>query len=190
MGWTWGYAQYYKNGKVDRKAECDDLYTCEYNGAVSRVLKSAMVGAVYYAAVETVRDGNRTVWAAVCLTSTDKGEFGYKDMDETCGPADCKCPPSILKLLTETESEWANNWRKRCWEYAEMKKREVNFSKFTIGTVISFYTLTDSKHFYKGTKITLEKISKSRWSGMGYRWSTTVIKSYLKGGELTVERRG
>lgn len=188
MGWTWGNAQYYKNGKVDRKAECDDLYTCEYNGAVSRVLKSAMVGAVYYAAVETVRDENRTVWAAVCLTSTDKGEFGYKDMDETCGPSDCKCPPSILKLLTETESEWANEWRKKCWEYAN--KEKVNFAKFPVGTVVSFISKRDSEVFNAGDKITVEKIGKTRWYGMGYRWSVNVINHYRDGGELTVESRG
>ena len=47
MGWTVGSARYFKNGKVDRKAECDALCT----DTVFRVEKSAMVGAVYYAAI-------------------------------------------------------------------------------------------------------------------------------------------
>lgn len=188
MGWTWSYARHYKNGKIDRKAECDEEFNFSDGDTTYRVLKSAMVGTVYYAAVETVKDGKRDVWAAICETSTNKGEFGYKDMDETCGPVDCKCPKSILQLLTETDNEWANKWRKRCLEYANRKK--VNFAKFPIGAVVSFISERDSVAFNAGDKITIEKISKTRWYGMGYRWSVNTINFYRNEGKLTVESRG
>ena len=47
MGWTWQCAKFYdRKGNIDRKAECNDLYTWnnEETGDKCRVLKSAMVG--------------------------------------------------------------------------------------------------------------------------------------------------
>lgn len=122
MGWTHCYDGYRKpDGSIDRKYECDRLLTwCrkDENGNVissGEVLKSAMVGSTYYAAVRN-KDGE--VWAAVFLTCGrtrhDGTAWGYKDMDETMGPNEDKCPASILALLTPTDSEWANEWRERC----------------------------------------------------------------------------
>lgn len=37
MGWTEYHASFYKNGKVDRKAECDNLWSKD-----CKVLKSTM----------------------------------------------------------------------------------------------------------------------------------------------------
>ena len=45
MGWTWQCAKFYdRNGNIDRKTECDDLYTWnnEETGDKCRVLKSAV----------------------------------------------------------------------------------------------------------------------------------------------------
>ncbi|MGN0130711.1 MAG: hypothetical protein ACI4CE_07485 [Methanomethylophilus alvi] len=113
------------NGKVDRRYECDRILTCDnrdkYGNIVraNRVLKSAMVGSTYYAAVEsrTVM-GGREVWAAIFLTcgrtKQDNTLWGYKDMSETDGPNEAKCPASVLALLTPTDSRVANGWRERC----------------------------------------------------------------------------
>jgi hypothetical protein len=138
MGWTVGSARYFKNGKVDRKAECDALCT----DTVFRVEKSAMVGAVYYAAIrrigkyvdgelEMIPTEKQDVSAVVILTSTGKEAygyftgytFGYKDMSEDMHPYYYDCPISILNLLTETESENAKEWRRRCKERHEEKKK-------------------------------------------------------------------
>lgn len=45
MGWTSYHASFYKNGKIDRKAECDSIMNCDMVGNKGRyeVLKSAMV---------------------------------------------------------------------------------------------------------------------------------------------------
>lgn len=127
MGWTHCFDCLRKpNGEIDRRRECDRLFTWEerderWNVTRGvRVVNSAMVGSVYYAAVEIRRPakGIRKVGAVVCLTCGrtrhDGTAWGYKDMDETMGPCEDKCPVSILDLLTPTDSQWANEWRDRC----------------------------------------------------------------------------
>lgn len=137
MGWTTcGYASNWKfdaNGRrhVDRRKECDALYTWERKepvvGADGRVyprmkdtvLKSAMVGSVYYAAVRREKDGEPPhVWGAVCLTCGrqrhDGSVWGYKNMSEDVLPYFFDCPAGILALLTPTDDENANKWRELC----------------------------------------------------------------------------
>lgn len=144
MGWTFTTAKHYKpNGTVDRKAEVDEMYTC-YNAERQirhRVLKSTMVGAVYYGAIELTKPDKRVVLGVVVLTSSDSlhgCNFGYKDMDETEGPVESKCPNSILNLLTPTTSEFALDWRARCRAYNEAKKSPTALSKLPIGSKITF----------------------------------------------------
>ncbi len=122
MGWTSTTARHYtENGKVNRKAECEHLYTWEDERRENKVLKSSMRCNVYYAAVKTTdkNTGHLEMFAAVCLTSTkwDGGfNFGYKGMTEDCGPCEDDCPKDILDLLTDTESEYAKEWRERSYE--------------------------------------------------------------------------
>lgn len=101
MGWTGYCATHYKNGKIDRKAECDAYFMEGLNRGNFKVLKSTMKGAVYYAAIQNMvkYDGkdqngediytpidNGKVWAAIFLTSIENSMFYYKNMDETYGP--------------------------------------------------------------------------------------------------------
>lgn len=122
MGWTHCFDGRRKpDGTIDRKFECDRLLTWETKDAdgnitsSGKVLKSAMVGSTYYAAVKNHKG---EVWAAVFLTCGrtrhDGTAWGYKDMEETMGPNEDKCPASILALLSPTENKWANDWRERC----------------------------------------------------------------------------
>ena len=112
-----------------------------------RVLDSALVNmSTFYAAVEQVNKetGKRIVWAAVILVRYyPKGEhnFGWKDMDESCGPYETKCPERILKLLTPTDNEFALGWRKACWANIEKRKARKNLP---VGTVLKYgkYVLT------------------------------------------------
>lgn len=112
------------NGGVDRRAECDAYFMEGLNRGHYEVLKSTLVGTVYYAAVKRLKkyeghdkDGNlfysdlplgeQKVFGAVFITSTSKKDyynFGYKDMEETMGPGDCDCPKSIIDLLSETNN--------------------------------------------------------------------------------------
>lgn len=132
MGWTYIEATHYKNGKVDRKAECDAYFSEGLNRGSVRILESSLVGSTYYAAIQEVTkyvgedaDGKRIyepvedgeVWAVVFRTDVDNTQcynFGYKYMDETMCPGAYSCPKKILKLLTPTDNEWANEWRNKC----------------------------------------------------------------------------
>jgi hypothetical protein len=156
MGWTEYQATYYKKGKIDRKVECDSLFTesCE-------VIKSSMVGNVYYAAIRSIKryrrnenndiikdkngkyiteqipEKEQNVFAVVILTGTRNNYwFSYKNMDETCGPYYYDCPISILKLLTPTNDVNALEWRRKCMEKYEKKKDSIR--KLPIGTKIKF----------------------------------------------------
>lgn len=117
MGWS-----YYCHRVESAKEEMDKLHTWSSDGVTRKVLKSAMVGSTYYAAVEAIfPDGRRQVFASVCLTKRSRNDFGYKGMDESMGPNEARCPLAILNLLTETDSEHANDWRQRCRKYHAYK---------------------------------------------------------------------
>ena len=153
MGWTYQHATYYKNGKIDRKAECDAYFT-ESNAGWYKVEKSALVGKVYYAAIRQLRgfkdgktfdipESEQKVSAVVFLTDTntkDYYNFGYKEMDESMIPCYYDCPAGILKLLSPTDNDWSNEWRERCREYAAekraAKKNPNSLENLPIGTVI------------------------------------------------------
>ena len=145
MGWTSTDARFYTaDGKVNRKAECDALYTWEGEKTKNEVIKSSMRGSVYYAAVRTTdkTTGHSEVFAAVCLTSTrrDGGfNFGYKGMAEDMGPCEDDCPKGILVLLTDTESKYAKEWRERCWAKIRDKKQNRQcLASIKIGEIIEF----------------------------------------------------
>ena len=55
MGWTSYHAEHYKNGKIDRKAECDAYFLEGLNRGHFDVLKSSMVGSTYYAAIKPLK---------------------------------------------------------------------------------------------------------------------------------------
>lgn len=182
MGWTSYHATHYKKGKIDRKAECDAYFLEGLNRGFYEVLKSSMVGSTYYAAVMPLkksggRDENgdyiyvdvpeeeRRVFAAVFLTSTDIKDyfnFSYKDMDESMGPHHNDCPKGILDLLTPTESEWANEWRKACYENIKAKRNPNGLNKLPVGSVIKIKLGCDTKSHKAGDEVLL---TKTLWPG-------------------------
>lgn len=209
MGWTSYRATHYKwVGKgtkrsyvVDRKAECDAYFMEGLNRGYYDVLKSSMVGNVYYAAVKPLQryskddDGNeiivdiptneQRVFGVVFLTSTDSKDyfnFSYKEMDETVGPCYYDCPKGILDLLTPTDSEGANNWRAKCREQLEKKKNPNSLSKLPIGTLIKVTMPFDTKYFSEGKVVELQKRTnfgsdRTSWYANGYiRFTASLMK--------------
>lgn len=121
MGWDYAHATHYKNGKVDRKAECDSRYTWSKGDKTVKVLKSSMRGSVYYGALEITTSESKEVIGVVVLTAgQDRHDpyfnIGMKAMTEDMGPLYYDCPKGILDLLTPTENESANRWRTKCRE--------------------------------------------------------------------------
>lgn len=187
MGWTSYHASHYKvkNGirTVDRKAEMDELFKDEdsYNGKYRLTnLKSAMVGSTYYAAIERIEienPENRIVGAVICLTSTDMKDhfnFAYKDMDETMGPYKYDCPNGILDLLTPTNNEYANNWRRKCYEYHAKKKDPNTLKNLPVGTQIKVVLPFDTTYHKAGQEVTL--IKGTNWKGNRTGWYKGTMK--------------
>lgn len=175
MGWTEYHASYYKNGKVDRKAEMDSKYNWEDESRKIEVLKSSMVGSTYYAAVKCFNktNGYEHISAAVCLTSTknkDYFNFAYKDMDETCGPYQCDCPKGILDMLSPTESKYALEWRQACRDNLAKKRNPNRFNKLPVGTVIKVIMPFDTKYFGEGQEVRLRK--RTKWGSNRTEWIT------------------
>ena len=202
MGWTSMHATHYKNGKVDRKAECDAYFMEDLNRGYYDVIKSSMVGSTYYAAVKPLKkygkdvDGNKIivdiptneqrVFGVVMLTSTDSKDyynFSYKDMDESMGPCYYDCPKGVLDLLTPTDNEWANNWRTKCREKLEKKKNANALNKLPVGTIIQVTMPFDTKYYGEGDVVKLRKdknwgSNRTSWYvvGCAIRFTSSLMK--------------
>lgn len=154
MGWTYQTATHYKKGKIDRKAECDQLFnqpmvslSCADHIGKYEVLKSAMVGSTYYAAVKKTKYATESepeevnVFAVIVLTNVKSDKycnFGYKDMSESMGPYKYDCPKGILDLLDPTDNEYALEWRKKCREKLVQKKSPDALNNLPIGSKIKY----------------------------------------------------
>ena len=111
MGWTEYYATHFTSkGIIDRKKECDAYFLEGLNRGFYDIVKSRMVGSVYYAAVmplkryqkdssgkyikdtngkeiiEDIPQDQREVFGFVMLTSIRDGYFAYKPISEDMGP--------------------------------------------------------------------------------------------------------
>ncbi len=127
MGWLTGIPLPHGRSVTQ---EIDALLTHSEHGAYTqRVLRSALVAmSEYYAAVERVMaDGKRQIWGAMFLVEIRRqGGFktwGYKDMDESMGPAYTRCPVAILDLLTEPMNDQAAIWRACCRDHHARRAR-------------------------------------------------------------------
>lgn len=155
MGWTGYPAAHYKNGKIDRKAEVKARMS---NWEHHTILKDSLVGSTWYAAVRD--DVSGEVFGFVVLTKVDGGDLWTKEMDETFGPFHFACPKGILKLLTPTDNEQANEWRKNCWQYHEEQKDPHLFKNMPEGTKVKWTVAHDywTGGIQKGEVHTLTKI--------------------------------
>ena len=206
MGWDGTYTNMYKNGKVDVKRFLDNEFTWKSeSGQENTVIKSAMVGSVYYAAISVKnhpQDGD-SVFCAVCLTSTKRQDgcnIFWKSMTEYDGPINYDCPIGILKLLTPTDSEWAKNWRLKCYTKIEEKKREktnpYSLKNLPVGSQICFpINFSTTSGLKPGDYVTLEKDEQTRfcwrngervgttkqyWYDGYYRWPGKMIPADYK----------
>ena len=107
------------------------------------------------------------VFAAIFLTTTGGGEWGYKSMDETAGPTDAAshAPEKLLSLLSETVNEYATSWRARCRANAALQHRPLK-----PGDVIR---LEELLRFTDGEQRRTFRVSKELFAGA--RRATTVF---------------
>ena len=130
MGWTYTNKRSYET--VDEFFERELL-----GGNLKPVGKGALVHFhEYYRAV--LNEKTNEVFCLVCLVDC-KGDkdfnFGFKDMDDTCGPTVYNCPKRILDVLSKTNNEWSNAWREKCRQ--RLDKRSSS-NKIKDGAIIRF----------------------------------------------------
>lgn len=117
MGWDY----HNELAPYDRRAICRRQIGNGY-----KVVKDAVVGTTYYAAVKSPHDGK--VNAVIILTHIDRNgycNFGMKWMGEEDGPGVCECPKSVLDVLTPTDNKYATEWREACWAKIHEPKDET-----------------------------------------------------------------
>lgn len=152
MGWTSYHAEFYKNGKIDRKKEVES----NLNLDTYEVLKSSMAGSTYYAAVKNKQ--NEEVFAVITMTIIDMKDyynFSYKMMDETYGVGLYDCPKSILDLLTPTDNEYAIQWRNKCRSRIDGKKNGLG--KLPIGARVKVIAPYETNYFNKDNEFIMIK---------------------------------
>ena len=161
MGWTF---QHRTKGMSNKEFFTKEFGYTNDSGS-SKIVDCANVGSTVYLILETKRildtiklkDSAHSFEiariAVVCLTKRnthDDMNFGYKDMDENCGPIESECPKRLLDMLTETNNKYALEWRKRCYENARIKASK---QKLYNGCVVEFaepidYRRFETRYFY------------------------------------------
>ena len=151
MGWTGTY-------KV-KGISYDDFFNVEYGNDTNYewVGKGFAKNGAYYRAMRKKSTGD--VFAMVILvqhgSQPDGTNFFYKTMDETEDPYNYDCPERILDLLTDTDSEYALEWRAKCRRRIDREK------KLKIGSLIRF---NNPVTFMSGRTASLFKIVRDAWA--------------------------
>ena len=144
MGWDYTHATHYtRTGAIDRKAEIDELYTWQNDTRKAEVVRSAMVGSTYYAAIKITElsTGETETAAAVALTHTNSRIISTLELRRLGKALDhAKIIARLLFSLFSppTDSEYANNWRERCIKNIEKKKDPHALKNLPVGAVIRF----------------------------------------------------
>lgn len=126
MGWT---TYHRAKGQTDREHFAGEWPQAE-------ILDCATVGRTFYAAVK--RQGSDEVFAIIVLTRWFRGDyynFGVKEMDESMGPNEARCPVRILDLLSPTTHEYALEWRQAC---RDLGARRATAAKVKRGDRVRF----------------------------------------------------
>lgn len=92
------------------------------DGRVHRTLKKCLRGNTMYALHETGPEGATKKWICVYLLARDGNYgWGYKDVEETCGPVHQDCPVQYLDECDEPGNQWAKEWREACRARAALR---------------------------------------------------------------------
>lgn len=122
MGWTFSYNWQQKKDIVEHCLDFGENY---------KVLKHSVKGNHLWVLAQHIKDNKPGVmFIALFLLSKSQGEWGYKDLDDTCGPYYYDCPISYVKAvkesgreLSKTSSEWMEKVEQHHTIVAEKRKK-------------------------------------------------------------------
>ncbi len=169
MGWT-----FMRSRGKDRITIIRELLDYDTDTYTQEIIDHAAVGTTVYLLVKRTPKGtwepNSTYindtdgsfrWIAVFLTryARDACDFGYKDMEESMGPNESRCP---LRLITRAsslrnadpavEGHYAARWRARCQNFRDQQTRKA---KLENGTVLRFASPITFADGYQGDVFTV-----------------------------------
>ena len=123
MGWTGRFI-----GIDARLSEVKDEILNEFRGTDISVKYMSFKFNAAYVALE--HDKTHEVTAFVVLWKYNKktGELSTKVMNETEGPVKRDATMKLLKMLTPTDNNYANEWRFDCWK--NFKSMPNNFRDY------------------------------------------------------------
>lgn len=128
MGWTFFNAYGAKPADILTK-EFTQLPSDQYPSSF-KVIDQATRGNTWYGVIESINpNGIKRVYGMVCLWTLRRGEFGYKEIGEECGPYECKAPLRIVNLLDKlspNECGYNLKWRKSVRDYHANVKQKRN----------------------------------------------------------------
>ncbi|MFI5864562.1 DUF6927 domain-containing protein [Streptomyces sp. NPDC051546] len=140
MGWT-----FYQR---DKSAETNAEHFGSKFDPRYKIIAHGTVEGVFYAALRDQSTDKVTAYVAMTRWSRDpQYNFGYKDMDENCGPGDHKAPKAVLDALTPTTHESALAWRANCRRHHA--QRDFLRRHLRTGTQVR---LTHTQLFTDGTR--------------------------------------
>jgi hypothetical protein len=141
-----GYTSFLDNASL----KASDILTRELtgsndSGASWEFIDKATKGNVFYAVCKFTAPGNDPVFYGVIVQfSRSKGEFGYKELTENCGPYSANAPVRMIDLLDKLapidpldarqSAQWALTWRNKCRENAKRKPK----TKVKKGDIVKF----------------------------------------------------
>ena len=75
----------------------------------------------FYAAFKSNNNNSGNVFAVVYLTKRRNGSVAVKSITEGAGPFYFDCPAKVFNVLTETDNEYALEWRSKVQAYLTEK---------------------------------------------------------------------
>ena len=151
MGWTYSEEWAHRKDLIQERIQGNDWINPDTGiRCVNKILAYCMRGNNLWKVVESFRydkDGNQihhNRWIGLDLLQGGWNQpcWGYKDMDETCGPNAVNCPLAYLEMVKDFPTvSYGIAWRERVLEYhnakkiaREAKKRDAKLTqaKFTV----------------------------------------------------------
>jgi hypothetical protein len=180
MGW------YYTNGasKSDIIAELNRTHESET--AKYETLASCVRGNVLWQLRQTTNKttGEEMRYIGCNILGGDPDGWGYKDMDETCGPYYNNCPLSYLERCTEPVNDYSRQFRDRVRAYHNRLKEIGDLKP---GAEIQFKNPL-SFGFYVGEQsaFKVKDARRRRFYTMPTGYEVTIRKETLMNGEWEV----
>lgn len=128
MGWL--YSERWSTRKDLISHLLDDKERC------CKVLKYCCVGNHLWTLNELTVDGRKQRFITLFMMQFHGASYpywGYKDVEETSGPAAYSCPISYIDQCTEPHNDYSRDWRIKVRERHALKNRRLNIKdKFSI----------------------------------------------------------